>query len=377
MTRRLKFSLTVATRLFAPSLLLEVGRSNLSIDLKAEQNSSPFKALAYQKVQATPNQNNHGILKVSYRIIEACSEYCHHWFAIALRSMFLVATFAPPLVLSPLLLSESTTSAWWSILRDAITRSGPCMTKLAQWIATRPDLFPLEICLQLQNLQSMKHMKQHTRLNTCSYNRTQVEQLLRRELQRGNRYQEITLDGQEEQLVILGSGCVAQVVRGRLKLPDGSSKAVAIKLVHPHLKEAIETDMSILATLVQTGETLVPGLRAFSLSQSVREFATLLRAQLDMDLETQNLVKFRRNFNIENEKIKNGRSYSQYINFPRPFPSHCSENILIEEFVDGQLISEVIADPRTSETTRRELGDLGLTAILKMVFEDNFFHAGL
>ena len=380
MARRLKFSLGVfSSRLFAPTLLLEA-RELFSIDREDLStrylSSSPPKPIvvvpAHLQIQPNPN----GILKNSYRIIEACAVYCHHWITIFLRAFYLTAAFAPPAVLSPLLLYRSTSSAWWDILRNAITSSGPCMTKLAQWIATRPDLFPLEICLQLQCLQSIKR--------PTSYNRVQIEQLLQRELQRGNRYQDITLDGTGQELVTLGSGCVAQVVRGRLKLPNESlRKTVAIKLVHPHLRDSIETDMRILAALVYTAESLLPGLRAFSLRQSVQEFATLLQSQLDMDLEAQNLVKFRRNFNIET--LKEGgttptspvRPYSRFISFPRTFPRYCSESVLVEEFVGGQLISEVIADPRTSEAARRVLGDLGLTAILKMVFEDNFFHAGV
>jgi hypothetical protein len=54
------------------------------------------------------------------------------------------------LALPLLAVGEKGSSTWWNILRDSIRRSGPCTTKFAQWLATRPDLFPLFICENLQ-----------------------------------------------------------------------------------------------------------------------------------------------------------------------------------------------------------------------------------
>lgn len=384
MSRRVRLVSLLAGRLFAPSLLLDAGQLLLTPD-KLPDRKSPRQAVAAVvpvnvHLAKTGGQLVLPSLQHSLDMIEKAVVYCyrsiHHLLLIFMRSAHLAATFAPSVLLSPLLLDDPLSQTWWDIFRDAIRRSGPCVTKLAQWIATRPDLFPLSVCLQLQDLQSMRRH--------ASYSRAQIELLLRRELQRGNRFRDIALDGSDAELVTLGSGCIAQVVRGRLRQKDGTTSAVAVKVVHPDLQETIETDMDILAALVYAVEGLVPGLGAFSLKQSVSEFASLMRSQLDMDAEARNLRQFRRNFGWEIDhdlpastaKSAPVRLYSPYIGFPQAFLPYCSQHVLVEEFVEGALISEVLADTRTSEAERRALGDLGLTAILKMVFQDNLFHAG-
>ena len=89
-----------------------------------------------------------------YRIIDF-AYWLERWIAdvidLLLRSGFLFFNFSPAVLSLPLLvLGEKGSSTWWNIFRDSIRRSGPCTTKFAQWLATRPDLFPLFICENLQ-----------------------------------------------------------------------------------------------------------------------------------------------------------------------------------------------------------------------------------
>ena len=107
---------------------------------------------------------------------------------IILRALYLGTVFSPavlafiPLKLLSFFQSSSPSEAlWWDIFRSGqviviqvlychllrsalvygvyahrycICMSGPCITKFCQWVSVRPDLFPLEVCRNLRNLQA-------------------------------------------------------------------------------------------------------------------------------------------------------------------------------------------------------------------------------
>ena len=78
------------------------------------------------------------------------------WIEMMIRSIYLSLVFAPAALTLPVALLQGLdqdgvddkrkASWWWSILRNCIRNSGPCTIKFSQWIATRPDLFPLSLC---------------------------------------------------------------------------------------------------------------------------------------------------------------------------------------------------------------------------------------
>ena len=255
------------------------------------------------------------------------------------------------------------------------------ITKFAQWIATRPDLFPLSLCIHFQDLQSNQ--------TYISYNKQDIIQLLSSEYDKYsvvNWRDHITLTSplpqpththtttnthtndnisgnsnsskghNSDDLTILGSGCIAQVVQGYN--PHTHTK-LAIKLVHPYIKNIIQSDLLILNTITYYIEYLIPGSIAFSLYDSTQVFSTLLLSQLNMITEANNLQKFRKNFLIhtsETEKLgtkpvpeslvylrdyilyyitKYTQAYItpqyEYITFPKPYTELCTPNILVEE----------------------------------------------
>lgn len=161
--------------------------------------------------------------------------------------------------------------------------------------------------------------------------------------------------------------------------------------------------MKILRCLSSMVE-LIPGTKYFSLSDCVEEFSSLMLLQLDMTLEADNLDKLRRNFlisSVESERqqetsenkildflkssfypssplasglIDRLRS-SRRVTFPEPKRPFVSTNILVESYEEGRPISEIL-DQMSNKTLRRDIATAGLDAVLKMVFIDNFIHAG-
>jgi hypothetical protein len=165
---------------------------------------------------------------------------------VIIRCIHLMYYFSPAICTSPLLLQKDgdVSKWWWALLRDCIRKSGPFSTKLAQWISTRPDLFPLSLCKNFDDLQS----------NASMHSWTDTEKALI--LAFGDNWknilqidEEIRLDRRTRSFkpVVLGSGCVAQVLRGQL---DG--RPVAIKIIHPgcYFKSFLLADICLRKFLV-------------------------------------------------------------------------------------------------------------------------------
>lgn len=292
------------------------------------------------------------------------------------RLLYLLWTFLPALLTSPALLLPETeiNEEWWKLFRTCIQASGPCTTKLAQWISTRPDLFPLTLCAHFQDLQS----------NHVVPDRESVQPLLAKHYGEdwSNR---VRIDRKVDGSVhVLGAGCVAQVLQGTIwQTIDQHRKIerdVAIKIIYPHVKESILVDIEIMRAVSSFLEYWIPGMRQISLLDSVEEFATLLVNQVDMRIEGDNLHRFRKNFNdTERKTMLNNLLLRQRmtsdVHFPEPIREYTNEDILVEEFAPGVLIRDYIKVCTTAE--KKQIAAIGLDAIFKMVFLDNFIHADL
>jgi aarF domain-containing kinase len=120
------------------------------------------------------------------------------------RSIYLAAMFSPSLATSPSLIlgNASVRKTWWAYLRYAVRSSGPCCTKLCQWAATRPDLFPEEVVRELSLLQAdaYQHSQQETESAlTAAFGKNWKSML------------ELNFDDK-----VLGNGCIASVYEGRV-----------------------------------------------------------------------------------------------------------------------------------------------------------------
>ena len=125
------------------------------------------------------------------------------WYILA-RSTYLTILFTPATVTSPILLLVGSGSdwktlrkIWWDLLRFTIRVSGPCNTKLCQWIATRPDLFPLEMVQELSLLQ------------TKAYKHSWEESAAALQDGLGSEWRNMLDLSPSESPVVLGSGCIA------------------------------------------------------------------------------------------------------------------------------------------------------------------------
>ena len=157
-----------------------------------------------------------------------------------------------------------------------------------------------------------------------------------------------------------GSGCCAQVYRGRLR----EGREVAVKVLHPQLAASIELDLALMRSVAACLTRLLPDLKWLNMEAAVTEFQTLLESQLDLRTEADNLQRFRENF-----KAVPG------ICFPEPVMRLSSQCVLVEDWVEGHCIQDYLTSQDTGLKSR--LAELGVRMLLKMVFEDNFWHGDL
>jgi aarF domain-containing kinase len=177
-----------------------------------------------------------------------------------------------------------------------------CARWRPQWAAMRHDLFASRVCLQLSKLQS------ETRPHSWKQTVAALDRIL------GEGWQD-TLNLHQDSLI--GSGCVGQVYKGRMRVNDSQGphyRDVAIKILHPGVRRSMELDLTLMRSGARmaewVGEVLLPllyshkghpedpeadsvPLRCISLMESVKEFAEFMMSQLDLRHETLALDHFR------------------------------------------------------------------------------------
>jgi len=342
-------------------------------------------------------------------IWRAIRERFHKWWRMLVRTGTLATIFVPVFSTLPIAMTfqysqfinaaENIDFWWWRALRMAIRASGPCTIKLAQWMATRPDLFPFCVCRNLQELQidasppkAAQALWGETEAAITEAVGPHWKQLFR-------------IHGDK----LLGSGCVAQVHLGHV---IATQQPIAVKVIHKNVADTIATDIEIMLWLTEWLE-LIPGVSNLSMTEIVEEFSILMLSQLDLRREAEALMKFRKNFGCDTNENTFGSSGDSgtwdgfankayitnkvAVTFPMPLPGFAFENVLFETFEDGEVISKYL-DPRvrfpleTAEehqhiskhtiqdvdaATLHALATAGVDVMLKMIFEDNFLHADL
>eukprot|EP00198_Chlamydomonas_reinhardtii_P013171 XP_001702508.1 predicted protein [Chlamydomonas reinhardtii] len=76
--------------------------------------------------------------------------------ALAARALYLCMLFLPALVTAPLasLGGAAARERWLRLVQWTLENAGPAFIKWGQWASTRPDLFPEDLCLHLEQLQT-------------------------------------------------------------------------------------------------------------------------------------------------------------------------------------------------------------------------------
>ena len=210
---------------------------------------------------------------------------------VAARATEIGVILSPLLVLTPAsvltvrLLDTSKVSdmSWWYTLHS-LQLLGPAFVKLAQWAATRRDLFPPHICNRLSRL--------HDNAQIHSWKHT--DETLTKAF--GN-YEEKGL--QMDPNDIIGSGSAAQVYRAKL-----AGQTVAIKVLHPKISERVDRDLMLMRRVASLLDSVpIEMIRMLSLPRAADNFASVLSKQVDLRIEGKNLSRFHENFTYQKKSL--------------------------------------------------------------------------
>src|SRR5258708_22696019 len=200
-------------------------------------------------------------------------------------------------------------------LRQMFERAGGTLIKIGQQMSIRLDLLPLRTCEELALM-----LDQVPAFPTA-------EAITVIERATGQKLETIFSAFDPEPIGAASIACVYQAV-----LRDTGEK-VAVKVRRPHIREMFEADFRVLDLLTLFAEGLTflrPGF-----AQNLRkEFRATLSSELDFRREArlQDLVR---------RRAKNAAR--DFFTAPRIFAQYSNDEVLVQEFVSGMWLSEVLA----------------------------------
>lgn len=220
---------------------------------------------------------------------------------------------------------------------------GATFIKVGQIMSTRPDLLPEYIIEYLRLLQdqvdpfSFIHVKKT------------IETTLNRKL--SDIFEQF---GEAP----IASASVAQVHRAVLR---DEQVEVAVKVLRPDIRKTVALDEKIMITAAKL-IALIPTVNLLAPVESVQEFCTAIRNQLDLCLEADNNDQFTKQFqNVEN------------VRFPKLYRKWCTSDVIVMEFIHGIRSHEY----DLHHVNAPKLARIGVDAVLRMIFEFGFVHADL
>ncbi|EOY28451.1 AarF domain-containing kinase [Theobroma cacao] len=274
---------------------------------------------------------------------------------LLLRALYLAVLFSPSIIMAPFIDScdPQFRKMWLEVVHRTLEKAGPAFIKWGQWAATRPDLFPRDLCTKLSELHSKA--PEHS----FAYTKKTIERAF------GRKLSEI-FEGFEEEPV--ASGSIAQVHRAslRFRYPGQRVKpmVVAVKVRHPGVGESIRRDFMII-NLVAKISKFIPTLNWLRLDESVQQFAVFMMSQVDLAREAAHLSRF----------IYNFRSWKD-VSFPKPVYPLVHPAVLVETYEQGESVAHYVDGPEGHDRIKTAIAHIGADAFFKMI-EDNLYHGDL
>ncbi len=229
-------------------------------------------------------------------------------------------------------------------LRAALAELGATFIKLGQILSTRADLLPPEYQAELAKLQDAAPPEAWA----------DVEAVLVAELGCPVEEAFATFDPAPLAAASIGQAHAAT-------LHDGTE--VVVKVRRPGVVEQVEQDLEILQNLAAAASRRWALADEYDLVGLAQEFAQTLRAELDYVREGGNAERFARAFAAD-----------PAVHVPRVYWDTTTSRMLTLERIRGIKIDDLAALDAAG-IDRAALAAQAAQIVLKMVFEDGFFHA--
>lgn len=228
--------------------------------------------------------------------------------------------------------------------RQALEELGPCFVKLGQVLATRVDLFAPEWIDEFEKLQNA--------VPAVAF--AAIEQQLREDLGAEPANVFAWLDPTP-----LAAASIAQVHRARLH--DGSE--VVVKIRRPDIKPLVEADLRLLERLARIVEAESDELRRFRPTGLVRQLQASLTRELDLAAECRNAERIAASFSDDPRVV-----------VPAVYWPWTGERMNVQAFIDGVPLADRSA-LAAADCDAPLIARIGAQAVLRMMFNDGFFHA--
>ncbi|MGB5807912.1 ubiquinone biosynthesis regulatory protein kinase UbiB [Castellaniella sp.] len=235
-------------------------------------------------------------------------------------------------------------------LRLALETLGPIYVKFGQVLSTRRDLVPQDIADELARLQD----------RVPPFPSDQAADIIRESL--GDAPQNLFAQFERDPVA---SASIAQVHLAVLH--DG--REVAVKVLRPGMREAIERDLTLLRAIAGLVERLAPDGRRLKPREVVAEFDKYLHDELDLIREAANCSQLRRNFGPDT-----GRAH--LLRVPEVVWEYCASQVFTMERMRGVPVSQVDR-LRALGVDIPLLARQGVEIFFMQVFTDGFFHADM
>lgn len=231
-------------------------------------------------------------------------------------------------------------------LRKSLEELGPIFIKFGQALSTRPDILPIEIALELSQLQD----------NVPPFPSEQAMAIIEKAY--GLSPYDVFA---EFDPVPLASASMAQVHAAVLK----TGEQVIVKVLRPNMRRIIEQDLSIMHTIAKWADRYWPEMRRLKPKEIVAEFEHTLIDELDLLREAANAAQLRRNFD-----------HSPILYIPEVYWDYSRSNVMVMERIHGIPISDV-SRLLEHDVNIKKLAERGVEIFFTQVFRDCFFHADM
>ena len=235
-------------------------------------------------------------------------------------------------------------------LREALERLGPIFVKLGQMLSTRRDLMPQDIADELMLLQDrVPPFDPSIAIAT-------IERSFRRKVD------EVFVHFDREPVA---SASIAQVHFATIRDRTGQLRDVAVKVLRPGMRPAIEKDLQLMRTMAGWVEKLSADGKRLKPREVVAEFDNYLHDELDLVREAANAAQLRRNM-----------QGLDLVLIPEMFWDFCHPEVMVMERMTGVPINQ-IERLRDAGVDIPKLARDGVTIFFTQVFRDGFFHADM
>jgi ubiquinone biosynthesis protein len=236
-------------------------------------------------------------------------------------------------------------------LSRALAALGPSYIKAGQFLATRRDIIGPDLASALGRLQD----------RLPPFPMEEARRAIRESL--GAEPDALFASLSEP----VAAASIAQVHKGEVRQPDGSLRAVAVKILRPGVEARFRRDLSTFYFAARASERWHPPMRRLRPVAVVDTLAEWVRLEMDLRLEAAAMSEMTENI---------ARAGDPGFRIPKVDWTRTSARVMTSEWIDAIPMNDVAAIARAG-IDREALGNHVIRSFLRHAMRDGFFHADM